>query len=325
MNPGGEPARTSDDAPDDGLLAECVAEVAARIGRGEPVDLEAYADRHPGAAGELRRLLPTIKLMAGLGEPSPGPDTDGLPNHGPWPEHGGDPQRLGDFHLLRVVGRGGMGVVYEAVQVSLRRRVALKVLPFAAALDERQLLRFHVEAQAAAGLRHNYIVPVFATGMEHGVPFYAMQFIDGKDLAQVISDGGLGRAGLVDCDHVRAAVELGRQAAEALDFAHRNDVLHRDVKPSNLMVDTAGGLWITDFGLARVRGDLGLTGTGEMPGTPRFMSPEQALGRTPLDGRADVYALGTTLYELLTGQPAFDGEDCLEVLRQIARESPRPI
>ena len=118
---------------------------------------------------------------------------------------------------------------------------------------------------------------------------------------------------------------LARQAAEALDHAHASDVLHRDIKPSNLMIDETGELWITDFGLARVRGGLDLTHTGDALGTPRYMSPEQALGRrTPLDGRTDIYSLGVTIYELLTLSPAFSGDDRLEILRRIAQDEPVP-
>ena len=125
--------------------------------------------------------------------------------------------------------------------------------------------------------------------------------------------------------YAREVARLARQAAEALDHAHASDVLHRDIKPSNLMIDDSGELWITDFGLARVRGGLDLTHTGDALGTPRYMSPEQALGRrTPLDGRTDIYSLGVTIYELLTLRPAFPGDDRLEILRQIAQDEPTP-
>jgi serine/threonine protein kinase/tetratricopeptide (TPR) repeat protein len=286
--------------------------------------------------------------------------------------------QLGDFRLLREVGRGGMGVVYEAEQLSLNRRVALKVLPFAAALDPRRLQRFKNEAQAAAHLQHQHIVPVYYVGLERGVHFYAMQFIDGQTLAQMIhelrrqagADTAGDRAGHRAPDpeqttpyradsvpaedaatatvrdlpaHAEtpppspsawscgrgpqfflAAARLAAQAAEALEHAHQLGVVHRDIKPGNLLVDGRGALWVTDFGLAQVQGDAKLTLSGDLVGTLRYMSPEQALAqRVVVDHRADIYSLGVTLYELLTLEPAFGGTDRQALLRQIAFEEPR--
>jgi WD40 repeat protein len=253
-----------------------------------------------------------------------------------------DIRDLGDFQIVRELGRGGMGIVYEAVQRSLGRRVALKVLRASVALDPRRLRRFEVEAQAAASLRHPHIVPVFATGSEHGMAYYAMQYVKCRDLRRIIDellrdDSSLARR-VEGCriaprkplfdqgsSFERDVARLGRQAAMALEHAHANEVLHRDVKPSNLLIDEKGHLWITDFGVARIRGGLDLTETGEALGTPRYMSPEQALGhRTPLDGRTDVYSLGATLYEMLTLTAPFSGDDRLDLLRRIAHEEPIP-
>jgi WD40 repeat protein len=256
-----------------------------------------------------------------------------------------------------------MGVVYEAEQISLARRVALKVLPFAAALDARQLQRFKNEAQAAAHLQHTHIVPVYYVGCERGVHFYAMQFIEGHSLAAVIAglrasaarlavspsdrptgdqaagqpipaaggdtarvlDGLSTARSTMDAPWFRTVARLGVEAAEALDHAHEQGVVHRDVKPANLLADGAGRLWVTDFGLARLGGEAGLTLTGDLLGTLRYMSPEQALAkRVPVDARTDVYSLGVTLYELLTLEPAYDGRNREEVLRQLAFEEPRP-
>jgi serine/threonine protein kinase/Tfp pilus assembly protein PilF len=266
-------------------------------------------------------------------------------------EHG----RLGDFRILREVGRGGMGVVYEAEQISLGRRVALKVLPFAATMDPRHLQRFHNEARAAAGLHHTSIVPVYGVGCDRSVHFYAMQFIEGQTLAALIADlrqrGGQSPlpADQPTTPHVpgapaaetveRAATsterpaqdsayflrvaEWGIQAAEALDYAHQMGVVHRDVKPANLLLDAAGRLWVTDFGLAQAQSHVRLTQTGDLVGTLRYMSPEQALAkRVVIDHRTDVYSLGATLYELLTLRPAYSGNDRQELLRQIAFEEP---
>ena len=172
---------------DDAILVEWAAQMADRIREGKPVDLQKLAQEHPEQAGALRRLAPAIELMAGLGDSFPPALHSSLPG-APDDNLFVEECRLGDFHLLREVGRGGMGVVYEAQQVSLGRRVALKVLPQAAALDPRQLQRFRVEAQAAAGLHHTHIVPVFAVGTERGVHFYAMQFIDGRSLGKILHD-----------------------------------------------------------------------------------------------------------------------------------------
>jgi serine/threonine protein kinase len=250
---------------------------------------------------------------------------------------------LGDFRLLREVGRGGMGVVYEAEQVSLRRRVALKVLPFAAALDSRQLQRFKNEAMAAAHLRHENIVPVHAVGEERGVHFYAMQFVEGRSLAALIAElqaplakpsaaAATSPAAMLSTERSSGSpryydwvARLGMQAAVALGHAHAVGIVHRDIKPANLLLDHGGRLWITDFGLAQMAGDAGLTLTGELLGTLRYASPEQALARRGVvDHRSDVYSLGATLYELLTLRPLFEGRDRNELLRQIADEEPRP-
>jgi serine/threonine protein kinase len=282
--------------------------------------------------------------------------------------------QLGDFRLLREIGRGGMGVVYEAEQISLRRQVALKVLPFAAAIDPRQLQRFRNESLAAAHLHHENIVPVYAVGSERGVHYYAMQLIEGQSLAALIA--GLRGTKAVppgapsapaaettgpylagDARETRIAKQapwedcatslpwmaqtpssattrrryfdwaagIGRQAALALEHAHQLGIIHRDIKPANLLLDPRGQLWVTDFGLAQVSGDAGVTVTGELLGTLRYASPEQALGKKAMvDHRSDIYSLGATLYELLTLKPIFDGRDRHELLRQIAVEEPRP-
>jgi serine/threonine protein kinase/Flp pilus assembly protein TadD len=276
--------------------------------------------------------------------------------------------RLGDFRLVREVGRGGMGVVFEAEQISLGRRVALKVLPFAAALDARQLQRFKNEAQAAASLHHTNIVPVFGVGCEGSTHYYTMQYIEGQSLAEIIGNlrGGnaCGRAGFTSepsdrhaapssatppraepsaasTRRCRAAAMLGMQAALALEHAHQLGVVHRDIKPANLLVESISRfaleetgaedervrLWVTDFGLAHCRhGPVGLTVTGDLVGTLRYMSPEQAQAQpTGVDHRTDIYSLGATLYELVTLEPAFDDRDRQELLRQIALDEPKPV
>ena len=338
----------TNEATEDALLAELVEEYTTKLQAGEAIDWSEFADAHPERADGLRRLLPTLHLLADAGVS--GPVNDSPPTEIAPPATQRNDQ-LGDYRLVREIGRGGMGIVYEAEQRSLRRRVAVKVLPYASLLDSRQLQRFQNEAQAAACLHHDHIVPVFAVGCEEGVHFYAMQFIDGRSLDQFVSwleppsgekqaperplhaastvPRGL-PATLPDTSAripVRAIVQLAVQAAQALDHAHQQGVVHRDIKPANLLVNREGDhLWITDFGLARCQGEANLTRTGDLLGTLRYMSPEQALARPGLvDHRTDIYALGATLYELLALRPVFSSQSRQELLRQVADEEPLPL
>lgn len=258
---------------------------------------------------------------------------------------------IGDFRILRELGRGGMGTVYEAMQISLGRRVALKVLPFAAALDERHRKRFLLEAQAAAQLHHQNIVPVYAVGCERGTHYYAMQLIDGEPLSAKLfissdpaNDVLRSTVNLPADPTLRESFPSGvslhkpkrnryqriaalvADAAEALEYAHSCGIVHRDVKPGNLLLDIRGKLWITDFGLAHITTGEHVTQTGEMLGTMRYMSPEQASGsRGVIDHRSDVYSLGATLYEMLTGEPVFNGGDRQSLLHQVLNGDPRPL
>ena len=301
-----------DEGQGDERLADHVADLAERIARGEAPDAAHMAALDPGDAERLRGLLLAMRLLSEFGDED---ETEDQP-----PAITRPPDVLGDFRLGREIGRGGIGVVYEARQISLGRRVAVKLLPPASLLDSQQLRRFEIEAQAAAALQHPNIIPVFAYGTERGVPYFAMRLIDGRNLAEIVADfRARNETGLAPRD----VAELGRQAAEALDYAHRNDVLHRDIKPSNLLVDVYQRLWVADFGLARIRGDSDLTASGDVLGTLRYLSPEQAKGRRQtFDGRCDVYALGATLYELLTLRPVYEGEDRAELLIKIVSDEP---
>lgn len=239
---------------------------------------------------------------------------------------------LGDFRIVRELGRGGMGAVYEAEQLSLRRRVALKVLPFAAALHAKHLQRFKTEAHAAAQLHHSNIVPIYAVGCERGVHFYAMQLIEGRSLAAVIQDlrgesfPEAGERSAHDRQRYRSTARMIANVADALEYAHGMGVIHRDIKPANLLLDAKGTVWITDFGLAQVSAEAGLTQTGDLLGTLRYMSPEQAAGQhLQMDHRTDIYSLGATLYELLTLEPVFPGDDRQTLLRQILDADPIPL
>lgn len=379
-------------------LNEVLLDYVETIERGGFRDPAELLAAHPDLADDLSTFFAGRRLMERMAspslfaaalpersatDPSLGDEGGGHVGVPSGPAERGELGRIGDFRLVREVGRGGMGVVYEAEQISLRRRVALKVLPFAATFDSRQLQRFRNEAQAAAQLHHTAVVPIYAVGVESGVHYYAMQFIDGQSLAELIEglrrinreiDAKNGRdvpdvaeslapselSQTIDYPAARrfeyrsasgptstvAAATLsvisreqhsrsrryferiaglGVQAAEGLEHAHQVGVVHRDVKPANLLLDARGDLWVTDFGLALFRSDPGPTITGELVGTIRFMSPEQAMGTKGLvDHRTDVYSLGITLYEMLTLNPAFEGRDRHELLRQIAQQEPRP-
>lgn len=297
---------------------------------------------------------------------------------------------LGDFVIHAELGRGGMGIVYEAEQLSLKRRVALKIFPSAAILAPKQLQRFQQEASAAARLEHPNIVRVYAVGCERGVHYYAMQLIPGQSLAQVIrslrglahcadkesldaptapgdtrsfpggDDAPAPAVPLTDTRTFRAVASsltppvavaapddalaitvpvricepeffisvayVGLQAAEALQHAHNAGIVHRDVKPSNLLLDGNGHVWVTDFGLAMDESGNDLTTTGDVVGTVHYMSPEQARSqRELLDHRTDVYSLGATLYELLTLRPPYLAGGRAELLEFVKQGNPTPL
>jgi hypothetical protein len=229
------------------------------------------------------------------------------------------PKQLGEFRILREIGRGGMGAVYEAEQLSLRRRVALKVLRFGSVSDPEAIQRFQREAETVARLHHTNIVPIFAVGCDRGVNYYAMQFIEGRSLDQVLKQRG-------EPADAQTVATWGLQAADAMAHAHARGVIHRDVKPSNLILDDAEGrLWLTDFGLAKRLDDVTLSMTGALLGTPRYMSPEQAAAaHNKLDHRTDIYSLGASLYELATGKPVFTGDTPHDVISQIITADATP-
>ncbi len=231
------------------------------------------------------------------------------------------PRTLGDYRLLRRIGRGGMGVVYEAWERSMDRRVALKVLPPAAAADDRAFQRFLREAKTAGRLSHPNVVPVYGAGVKDDTPYFAMQLIDGETLAQVLrKEPPAPDAYQAHCLRMAGAFA---DAAAGLHHAHSKGVVHRDIKPSNLILDREGRLRILDFGLARLEGQESVTQSGDFVGTPLYMSPEQARRRKiAVDHRTDVYSLGATLYEMLTWRPPFRGRDNEDTLSQIIERDP---
>src|SRR5262245_56573286 len=264
-------------------------------------------------------------------------------------------KRLGDFEIVRELGRGGMGVVYESVQTTLGRRVALKVLGSRLGLTAKAVDRFRREASAAARLHHTNIVPVYATGEDSGIHFYAMELIEGPGLDVVIrqlreqtpaSDPPSWMVDLTSTadqprtdshassSEVKSATtsaaggfdriaSMIADVADALHHAHQNGVTHRDIKPSNLLLSADGRLSIADFGLARMLEEPGMTRTGEFVGTAAYMSPEQVTaGYVPVDHRTDVYSLGATLYELLTLRPPFEAEGRDRLLAMLTQKDP---
>ena len=351
-------------------LTEILDRYLSSLEDGIPIQPEALVKEHPDLADTLRAYLSSLDELHGAAAGFGGgtnAEADCELNFDR------DTKRLGDFIIGRELGRGGMGIVYEARQISLDRTVALKVLPFAAVLDSKQIARFKSEAQAAAQILHPNIVPVFAIGVDRGVHFYAMQFIDGQPLDLAIASLRKSRRGrrrgfepnsqtprsdprsdsvqdprLVPSAHIpqtepacnsllsdpsnntpeyfRTVATLGIQASEALHAAHEHGIVHRDIKPSNLLLDFEGKLWVTDFGLARFQQNATFSRTGDIVGTMRYMSPEQASGQTSLiDQRADVYSLGVTLYELLALEPAMKGDDSPALIRSIDQHNPRSL
>lgn len=289
--------------------------------------------------------------------------------------------RLSGFRIVKLLGRGGMGVVYEAIEEELNRRVALKVLPASALLDSKQISRFKHEARAVAQLHHENIVPIYKVGSDQGIHYYTMQLIEGQNLSQIISsiknhiksdskssredtkrrstaktkedrkkeDRSPGvapgsssrrrfkieelasalssrRGSGHDLSMYQSIAEFGAEIATALSHAHEHGVIHRDIKPSNILVDETSKPWVADFGLAMVRDNSVATKPGDIVGTYRYMSPEQATGRRFLiDHRTDIYSLGVTLYELVTQSVPFPGTEPHELLRQVSFDEPKSV
>ncbi|HET6882644.1 MAG TPA: protein kinase [Pirellulales bacterium] len=222
---------------------------------------------------------------------------------------------FGEYELLAEIARGGMGVVFRARQMRLNRTVALKMILAGQLADQDDVRRFLSEAEAAAGLDHPGIVPVYESGELDGQHFFSMGFVDGQSLAALLAAGPL---------PPRKAAELISQVADAVDYAHAHGVIHRDLKPGNILLDQEGKPRVTDFGLAkRVAGDSNLTRTGQALGTPSYMPPEQASGKLDAIGPAsDVYALGAVLYAVLIGRPPFQAATPLDTILQVREQEP---
>ena len=359
-------------------FSEVIAKVSARLQAGESISWETIRKQYSQFEKELRQVIPALEGLVALGmDDSQAASVSDL--------IGGEevtPNRtLGDFQIVREIGRGGMGVVYEAEQLSIKRSVALKVLPFAALVDSRAIQRFKNEVAAVATLEHPHIVSVYAVGEERGIHYYAMRLIRGQSLATVIyelqkkardddsldgdsisqvvaalpasgkasfavaeatrtfdskiqaemSTAARGRSitqasRVTDQKYFRNVVGLIIQAGDALHHAHQQGIIHRDVKPGNLLLDADSHVFVTDFGLARIENAPELTMTGDLMGTLRYMSPEQVqAGRVMIDHRTDIYSLGATLYELLTLASIWPDKNKSDLIRRISLEEPTPL
>jgi serine/threonine-protein kinase len=224
-------------------------------------------------------------------------------------------ETLGDYEILTEVGRGGMATVYLAHDIALDRKVAIKVMS-SAIVDEGMAERFRREARTAAALNHPHIIPIYAVRDRYPLLFFAMKFIAGQSLDPILKTAG----GLP----ITMVQTILSQAGSALGYAHRRGVIHRDVKPANIMIDDEGWVVVTDFGIAKVSSATGLTVTGVTVGTPAYMSPEQCLGKE-VTGASDQYSLGIVAYEMLTGAPPFSADSAMAVMFAQFQETPKPI
>jgi serine/threonine-protein kinase len=221
-----------------------------------------------------------------------------------------------EYEILEELGRGGMAIVFKAKEKQLEREVAIKVLPFSLAFDKEFVERFQREARTSAGLEHPNIIPIYRVGKAGRVIYFVMKFLRGKPLSNILA----ARGSLPPAEIKKILAEVGR----ALAYAHKKEIVHRDIKPDNIMFDEHGHAVVTDFGIAKAASGGKLTGTGMSIGTPHYMSPEQAKAQ-PLDGRSDLYSLGVVAYQCLTGGVPFDGEDSFSIgYKHIMEEVPTP-
>ncbi len=302
----------------DQRLAQLLADLSEQMRQGHPPDLDAVAAQHPDLAAELRELWGAVVFADELQARSA---SDGRSN----PslalracEVSSSSKSFGDYELLEEIGRGGMGVVYKALQRSLNRLVALKMILRGELATSEDLARFRTEAQAAAHLEHPNIVPVYEAGEQEGQAYFSMRFVEGQTLAALLGRGPL---------RPREAARYLAAISRAVQYAHEHGILHRDLKPSNILIDQNEQPHITDFGLAkRVSGEAataGRTAIGAIVGTPAYMAPEQVSNRrgtpSPL---SDVYSLGVLLYEMLTGRPPFQAPSPVDTLLLVLDQDP---
>ncbi|MCO6459553.1 MAG: protein kinase [Pirellulaceae bacterium] len=329
------PPSQEDASRDDPRLNEILARYLQAVESGQPIDREQFLREHPEYADELREFFADKSQLDELAgrDPRPlvamdaptlppesatrvdAPTSDSVATANTPPRPGSIIRYFGDYELLEEIARGGMGVVYKARQVKLNRIVALKMILSGQLASKEDVQRFYTEAEAAAGLDHQGIVPIFEVGEYDGQHFFSMGFIAGASLSSKIAD----------CPFApRLAADLIGKVARALQYAHDKGVIHRDLKPANVLLDKDGQPKVTDFGLAKkLDHDSNLTGTGQILGTPSYMPPEQAAGRlSEVRETADVYSLGAILYAALTGRPPFQADNPLDTLMQVLEREP---
>jgi serine/threonine protein kinase/outer membrane protein assembly factor BamB len=293
----------SSDESNDDEIARIADEYFHAHKSGSSDSVSVWMAKHPHLGDELRQSLEAIDLLRGN-------------------QTAGFPDRFDDFEILHELGRGGMGVVYAATQISLNRRVALKVVRWSQA-DPLSIDRFRREAQTVAAMRHEHIVPIYAIGQFESLQYFAMQLIDGESVAQMISkqkDVVLSRS--AKREQLQMIAKSGMHIAEALEHAHQRGIVHSDIKPSNLLIDHSGRIWLTDFGLACHQDDQPVSASQPFQGTPKYMSPEQACAiDSSIDHRTDIYSLGATLIEWITGSPLVDCQGPVNALTQLQNDS----
>ncbi|MGB7326605.1 MAG: serine/threonine-protein kinase [Rubripirellula sp.] len=284
------------------------SDFVARYRNGDRPTVEEYANRHPDLSEPIRRVFPLVLSIEKV-KVDQQSESDGSATLA-----GRVFERLGDFRLVREIGRGGMGIVFEAHQESLDRIVAIKVLPRQNLLDDDALKRFRIEATTAAAMHHTNIVPIYGTGESDGSHYLVMQLVDGKSLDTAIASGTE-----FSCTE---AAHIGQQVADAIAYSHAVGILHRDIKPANILIEQDGTAQVTDFGLAKnLNHDM--TNTRAVSGSLRYMAPERFSGVSSEAG--DVYGIGITLYETLTGQPAFAATDAEHLIGSITGARLKPI
>lgn len=332
-------------------LEEIVEQFTAEIRAGRTPDVQQFVEQNPSHADELPDLLSSVAMIEGLKNYSP---NSSVPD-----QHFTDidvPDFLGEYRIVREIGRGGMGIVFEAVHETLGRRVAIKVMTAGLISNTKHLERFHREAVSAASLHHTNIASVFGAGEDNGLHFYVMEFIDGQAINQILKGGAIGLDETINIpafsqatdapsseqiepnqshddlvigdekitskNRYKWVADTGQQIADALSYAHEKNILHRDIKPSNLVMDSHGTVWLTDFGLAKNIVDDALTKTGDIIGTPQYMAPESFSG--DYDCRSETYCLGLTLYEMATLNPAFQNSSPGRVIKAVTTSTPTP-
>ena len=308
-----EPKPTLESLEQDERLAKLLAGLMDQAQRKEEVDIQQVCNENPDIAEELRQLWAMVVVTEVAADQ---PTIDFNKTELIEVETLELPCQFGDYEILEELGRGGMGIVYRARQLSLNREVALKMIlrgSLASAQDRR---RFFAEAEAAAQLEHPGIVPVYEVGQHQGLAFFSMKVVEGQTLDQLLANRPI---------DARKAAEILKKIAEAIHYAHERGVLHRDLKPSNILIDQNGNPNVTDFGLAKRFTEKNAESKSGIVGTPMYMAPEQAEGaKNQVGPGTDVYCMGNVLYFMLTGRPPFQAATPLDTMRLVLEQDPAP-